>query len=254
MMSDISVKLKAEQLGKSIDNLTPQLEAELNSAVENVAVAAHASMISRVQGMSMDPKNRQDYLRALKYQKLSDSSFLIFLDGSWPKKLEEGFGPYSIKDQLLRSNKVVEVGSRAGESWVRTSKKGKKYAAVPFEQKPFSGEKMAGNLADDIKKMVATNMAGKKQSITKTFKDLEGNPIAGKVATVKDSENENLKGLSKYQFIHDSGRVSSVYMTYRMVHEDHPGWQHPGHKGYQLFKQAEEYIDQELENIINTLL
>lgn len=256
MMSDIDVKLMAEELGKSIEDLSEKVEQELHAAIENVAQAAHASMIARVQGWSMDPKNRQDYLRALQYAKIDDSSYLIYLDGEWPKKLEEGYPGYSIKDKLLASQKRVKVGSRAGEPWVRTSKEGKKYAAVPFEHKPFSGENSSGNLADDIKKLVAQNMAGKKQSILETFNDLEGRPLTGKVATVSKNSTDvkNLKGLTKYQHVSDSGKVSSIYMTYRMVHQDSPGWQHPGHKGYQLFKQAEEYVERELENIIKTIL
>lgn len=252
-MADFSIKLIADELGKSLENLAPQVEQELNDAVANLASAAHASLVARVQGMSMDPKNRQDYLRALKLQKIDDENWLIFLDGQWPKKLEEGFDGYDMKQKLLSSEKTVQVGSRAGEPWVRQGKKGK-YAAVPFEHKPLSSEGMAGNLADDIKKLMAKNRQGQEQSILETFNDANGKPIAGKVATVKQSDNPNLKGLTKYQHVSDSGKVSSVYMTFRMISEHSSGWQHPGFKGYQLFKEAEEYVQNELENIVKTLL
>lgn len=252
---DIEVKLIADQLGKDIAGIAPQVEAELNRAVENLAHAAYSAIIAKMQGMSMDPKNRQDYLRGLKFQDLDDSTWLIYLDGDWPNKLEEGYGSYSIKDQLLKSEKLVTVGSRAGQKWVRTSKKGKKYAAVPFTHHPSSGEKGSGNLGEDIKKILVSNRAGQQQSITKIFKDLEGKPLHGKVAVAGEVPGQpNLKGLTKYQFVHDSGKVSSVYMTYRMVGEDSPGWRHPGHAGYQLFKEAEQYVENELKNIINTLL
>ncbi len=255
MAGDIEVKLIAEELGKDIENLAPQVEHELEQAVENLAQAAYSSMIARIQGMSMDPKNRQDYLKALKFTNLGDATWLIYLEGDWATKLEEGFGPYSIKDQLLSSSKTVQVGSRAGQPWVRKSAKGKKYAVVPFEHKPFSGEKMAGNLSDDIKKILVKNRAGKEQSITKIFKDLGGKPLSGKVATVGEVEGQpNLAGLTKYQSVSEKGRVSSIYMTYRIVHEDSPGWLHPGHKGYQLFKEAEDFVESELKNILETLL
>lgn len=254
-MSDISIKIKAEELQKSLDNLAPQVEEELREAVANVSQAAYASMVSQVQSMSMDPKNRQDYLRGLNYTKIDDSNFLIYLDGDWANQLEEGFGPYSIKEKLLSSDKTVGVGKRAGEPWVRTSKKGKRYAAVPFEHKPFSGEKFnSGDLANEIKKLTAMNRQGKEQRLTKVFKDLDGRPLSGKVASVQNTENPNLAGITKYQQVGDSGKVSSIYMTFRMVHEDSTGWQHSGHPGYNLFKTAEEYVERELENIINTLL
>lgn len=251
---DIEVKFIADQLGKDLANIAPQVQAELEQAVGNLAQAAYSAIVAKVQGMSMDPKNRQDYLRALKFQDLGDATWLIFLDGDWASKLEEGFGSYSIKDVLLKSTKTVEVGSRAGLPWVRKSKDGTKFAAVPFEHKPFSGEKMAGNLGDDIKKILAKNRAGVEQPITEIFRDLGGKPIQGKVATANNVGVPNLEGLTKYQFVHESGKVSSVYMTYRIVSENSPGWQHPGHKGYQLFKEAEQYVETELKNILNTLL
>lgn len=254
-MADFNVKLMAEALGKSIENLAPHIEYELNQAVGNLAHAAHSAMVAQIQAMAMNPKNRQDYLRNLKIDQIGDASYVIYLDGEWANKLEKGFGPYSIKEKLLASGKIVNVGSRSGQPWVRKSKEGKKYAAVPFEHKPFSGEKFqSGNLADDIKKLTAMNRAGQQQSITKTFKDLGGKPIHGKVAKVDVPGNPNLAGLTKYQHVHESGKVSSVYMTFRMVHQDQPGWTHPGFKGYQLFAEAEKTIERELENIIKTLL
>lgn len=251
---DIEVKLIAEQLGKDLEKAAPAVQAELEAAVGNLAQAAYSAIVAKVQGMSMDPKNRQDYLRALKFKDLGDATWLIFLDGEWASKLEEGFGSYNIKDVLLASTKTVQVGSRAGEPWVRKNKKGKKFAAVPFEHKPFSGEKMAGNMADDIKKILVKNRGGVDQPITQIFNDLGGKPIHGKVATANNVGIPNLEGLTKYQFVHDSGKVSSMYMTFRMVGEDSKGWTHPGHKGYQLFQEAEQYVQAELKNIIDTLL
>ena len=254
-MADIKLKLIAEDLNKSLENLAPQVEQELLEAVGNVSQAAYASMIAQIQSMQMNPKNRQDYLRGLKYQKLDDYNYVIYLEGEWANKLESGFSGYSIKDQLLKSKKIVQSGSRAGKPWVRTSSKGKKYAAVPFEHKPFSGEKLSsGDLADTIKKLTAFNRQGQQQKFTKIFKDLDGKPLQGKVASIGKVDNPLLSGITKYQKVNPSGSVSSIYLTYRMVHEDSSGWQHPGHKGYNLFKQAEEYINQELENIINILV
>lgn len=252
---DIEINAIAEQLGKSLKNLAPQIQAELEQAVGNLATAAYAAMIAKVQGMSMDPKNRQSYLKSLHFKDLGDATWLIYLDGDWPNKLEEGYGPYSIRDQLLKSTKTVEVGSRAGLPWVRKNKKGGKYAAVPFEHKPFSGEKMAGNLGDDIKKIMVKNRSGSEQPITQIFNDENGKPIHGKVATAHGVGIANLEGLTKYQSVSDKGAVSSVYMTYRMVSENSSAsWQHPGFGGYQLFKEAEQYVNAELANIIKTLV
>jgi hypothetical protein len=253
-MSDISFKIRAELLGKQIENLAPQVEDEINQAVKNLAHAAYTGMTARIQAMSISDKSRKDYLNGLKFKDLGDDSYLIYLDGDWANKLEQGFGPYSIRDVLLKSKKIVGVGSRSGEPWVRKAKDGHKWAVVPFEHKPHVNP--SGDLAQDIKKMMAKGVNGQVQAIGKVFKNAEGKPITGKVASVNpsDATNPNLAGLTKYQHVSKSGRVSSVYMTYRAISETGKDWVHPGSAGYQLFKQAEEYVEKEMDNIIKTLL
>lgn len=253
-VADFSLKIKAEQLGKSLEQAEQSVQAELREAVKNIAVSAYNTMVAQVQSMSMDPKNRQDYLRGLQISPIGDDAYIISLDGEWANKLEQGFEGYDMKERLLSSTKTVGVGSRAGMPWVRKGKKGK-FASVPFEHKPFSGEKFnSGDLATEIKKLTAMNMQGKEQALTKTFKDLSGNPIAGKVAKVTGTQNKNLEGITKFQYVNPSGRVSSVYLTFRTVSENSSGWKHKGFRGYNIFKSMEEYVDQELENIVNTLL
>lgn len=253
-MSDISLKVRAEALEKTLDNLAPQVEEELNQAVKNLAHAAYTSMIANIQKRQISDKSRKDYLKALDFKDLGDDSYLIVLDGEWANKLEKGFGSYSIRDQLLKSKKVVGVGSRTGESWVRTAKDGHKYAAVPFEHKPHANP--SGDLAKDIKNLMAKGVNGQVQNIDKIFKNADGKAIHGKVASVAafDATNPNLANLTKYQHVHKSGRVSSVYMTYRMVSENGKDWIHPGHDGYQLFKETEAFVESEMDNIIRKLL
>jgi hypothetical protein len=253
-MADISFKIRAQQLGKDIENLAPLVENEINMAVKNLAQAAYTAMTAKIQSMSMSQKNRQDYLKGLKFSNLGDDSYLIYIDGEWADKLEKGFGGYSIRDVLLKSQKIVGVGSRSGEPWVRKAKDGHKYAAVPFEHKPHAGA--SGDLAADIKRMMGKGLNGQTQSITKIFKNAEGKPISGKVATgiPGDGTPSNLEGLTKYQHVSATGKVSSVYMTYRMVSEKGKDWIHPGHKGYQLFKEAQDFVEKEMDNIIETLL
>lgn len=251
-MADISFKIRADALGKSIENLAPQVEDEINQAVKNLAHAAYTAMTAKIQSMSMSEKNRKDYLKGLDFKDLGDNSYLIFLNGEWPNKLENGFGAYSLREVLLKSKKIVQVGSRAGEPWVRTAKDGHKYAAVPFEHKPHANP--TGDLGRDIKNIMAKGINGQTQNISKIFKNADGNPLSGKVAIETNAEASNLKGLTKYQYVHPSGKVSSVYMTYRIVSEAGKDWVHPGFSGYQLFKEAEKFVEEQMDQIINTLL
>ena len=250
-MSDISLKLKANELGKDLENLAEETEAELNDAVKNLAHAAYAQLAARVQAMKMNAQNRQAYLKGLDFMDLGENSYLITLNGDWPNMLEEGFSGYDMKDSLLNSTKTVTEGSRAGQSWVQKNKKdGSKFAHVPFQQKPFA---VSGDLQQDLKAMTARNMEGAEQRLTKTFKDPSGKPISGKVATAR-SENPLLDRVTKYQKVSESGRVQSIYMTFRTISENSEGWRHPGFGGYGLFEEIESYVETELDRIIEILL
>ncbi len=253
-MSDFNVRFIADSLGKSVEKASEKVVAELNQAVKNLAHAAHASVIAHVQGSRMAQSNRRDYLKGLNFDQIGDNSYLISLDGEWPNKLEEGFPAYDMRQVLLASQKVVGVGPRAGQPWVRLNKDGGKYAAVPFEHRPHAGKPT--DLAAQIKNLFAMNRQGVVQEMSKTFTDDFGKPLAGKVATVLPGAEvpKNLENLAKYQHVSKSGRVSSLYVTYRMVSEDGKGWQHPGHPGNHIFKKVEAELQKELENIIRVLL
>lgn len=253
-MADISFKLIAAQLGKSLENLATRVEQELNEAVKNVAHAAHTAMIAQLQGMSVDPKNRSDYLKALKFRTLGNNTYLIYLDGEAANKLEQGYGSYSIREQMLKSTKTVAVGSRAGQPWVQTGAEGQKYAHVPFEHKKNAKPSKTGDLATDLKQMMAINAKGEQQKLSKIFRDVDGNAIHGKVATIETGFSSKFDNLVKYQYVHPSGKVSSMYLTYRTVSENGKDWIHPGWAGYQLFKDAEATVAAEMENILKTIL
>jgi hypothetical protein len=262
-MADISFKIRAEALGKSLENLAPKVEEEINMAVKNLAQAAYTAMVSKMQGMSANPKNRQDYLKSLKFEELGENSYLIHLDGEWANKLEKGFSSYSMKEILLGSTKIVQVGPRTGQPWVQKAKDGHKFAYVPFDHHPYSKD-VGGDLGSDIGKLMGTSMDGTKKSILDTFTGLDGKPIdsgTGKntrpVARVKElpeGMNKNLLGMAKFQKVQEDGKVSSVYMTWRAISETGKDWKHPGFAGYQLFEEAERYVAEEMDNIIRTVL
>lgn len=253
-MADISLKLAAAKLGKSLDLLGSQLESELNAAVKNLAASAYASMMANIQQSKSSSKTKQEYARGLKFENLGENTYMIHLEGDWANKIEEGFGSYSIRELLLNSTKTVQVGSRSGEKWVRIGKQGQKYASVPFEHGLSTVGAKGGDLGTDIKQMFAKNLQGKNQPLRQIFKDLEGNPLAGKVATITDAINDKFQGLTKYQYVHPSGKVTSLFTTYRTVSENGKDWQHPGYGGRKLFSEAEKFIRDELENIVKEIL
>lgn len=253
----ISIDIKAEELGLSLENMGEAMEKEFNAAVGDVAHMIHANIVAKAQ--SELGTMRQDYLKDLTFDKIGDNSYIIGLSGEWANKIEDGFSAYNMQEVLLSSNKTVGVGSRAGQKWVQKAKDdGHKFAHVPFEHKPFSKEANSSNLADAIKKLTARNMAGKEQKFTQIFKDPKGRPLQGKVASIKDTGVANLDGLVKYQKVHKgkSGKetTQSIYMTYRTISEAGKAWQHPGFKGLKAFPEAEQAADAAIESILKSFL
>lgn len=253
----ISVDIKADELGLSFEQMGVRAEAEFNQSISDVAHAIHANIVAKAQAEL--GATRQDYLKDLTFDKIGDNSYVIGLAGEWANKLEDGYGSYDMRAQLLGSNKIVGVGSRAGEPWVQKAQDGNhKFAHVPFEHKPFSKEAKSQNLADAIKKLTAQNMAGKQQKLTNIFKDPNGRPLQGKVASVKESGVKDLDGLVKYQKVHVSkaGKetTQSIYMTYRTISEAGKAWTHPGFDGLKAFPEAEQAANQMVEQILKSFL
>ena len=249
------VSIEAEKLGKDLEDISKSVKDELDQAIENLANIAYANIVSKAQKELSSTK--KTYLENLSFDKIGEDSYLITLKGTWPSKIEDGYAAYSVREVLLKSTKTVDVGTRTGLPWVQQGQKGQKFAFVPFEHKPFSKAPQNADLASAIRKMDAYNRQGKKQKVTRIFKDNQGNPLQGKVATVK-SDIKKLNNLTKFQHIHISktGKqsVQSLYLTWRTISELGKDWTHPGFKGLKAFLEAEKYIEDQLENILNFLV
>ena len=252
-MADFSLKITAASLGKTLAGISEQLEDELEGAVEDLAYGAYAKIAADAQAKIGNPESRQEYLKGLEIINLGSGSFLVTLNTEGSNKLEDGYDSYSLKDTLLSSNKVVQVGPRAGQPWVQKNQEnGQKFAHVPMQMRPASKE--AGNdLGKEIQSIMGKSKEGRQQRITKIFRDNTGKPLQGRVAT-GISDNPLINKVTKYQKVGKSGSVSSTYINYRTIAESSSGWQHPGHDGYGFFQEAEDWVAAELENIIGTLL
>lgn len=249
--SEISITLEAQALGKNLENLADELAAEVEQQVSTAMHAAFATIVAKAQ--SDLSSTAGDYLAALDFDKVG-SDYIISLSGKWPNLIESGFEGFDMRGTLLNSQAVTPNGP-----WVKESKKGHRYARVPFQHKPFSGATQGSNMVEALKSLRATNSQGRRQRLTSIFKDPSGNPLYGKVATVGKTGNPMLDGIVKYQqrYVNQStGKVStqSVYMTFRTISEAvATGWQHPGYDGLNAFQDAEEYVRSEIEKILRDL-
>ena len=178
---------------------------------------------------------------------------LVSLEGEWANKIEAGFSGFSMKDILLNSKKIVQVGKRSGSPWVQRSKQNNRFAHVPIDHKPFSKEAKTSDLNAVLKKMTGYGRNGVNQRITKIFKDPHGNALEGKVA-VGRSENPLLDQIVKYQKTYPDKKVTqSIYITYRTVSDLSKGWKHKGYQGLKAFEETEKWVATEIDNIIKNL-
>lgn len=254
-MAEFSLKLKAAELGKDLEDIGDAVVAQLEQALQDLAHTAHAVIIAKAQADLSE--TRQDYLKGLKFETLGKNSYLISLEEEFPISLEEGFQSFDMKPGMLKSAKVVELGTRAGSPWVQQGKDGSRYAHVPFKHTPFS---QAGktDLNAAIREMTAFNASGRKQKLTSIFKSPEGKPLSGEVARVRSNIPE-IDGITKFQKVlenADTGKLStsSIYLTWRTISDNGGPWIHKGYKGLKAFLEAEDYVEDQLEEIIRTLL
>lgn len=257
-MADINLKFKAHALGKSLEGLADTVQRELDQAIADTANAAYATIVAKAQEDLHS--TRKDYLHGLSFTPMGKNTYLISLEGDFANAIEHGWTAKDVKSGMLASEKVVGVGARSGQKWVQEAEDGHKFAHVPFEHRPFSKAPEVADLAAAIRKIEVTNKNGRKQKLTQIFKDGAKKPLQGRVASVKEVDGfPNLAGLTKYQRVYKNettGKetVQSVYMTFRTVSETGKTWNHPGFAGLKAFDEAEKWIEQEFENIINSLV
>jgi hypothetical protein len=257
-MSTIDIKIKATQLGLDLENLGEELEEQFQEDIKNLAQGAYAQIIASVQAKG--GAKASDYLKGLTFDVIGENTYLISLEGSYPNKIEDGWQAYDMREAMLKSQKIVQIGTRTGQPWVQISKKGHKYAHVPMEKKPFSRAAGASDMAAAIRGIQVQNQAGDMQKITKIFTDTFGKPLQGKVAVAKNIKglDKNLNNLVKYQQIlkDKSGkeRVASAYLVYRTISENGKAWKGPAFEGIKAFIEAEKWLDTELENVLKAYL
>jgi hypothetical protein len=246
-----------KKLGKDMEDLSSAMRAEASQAVAGVAQAALSFVTGEAQAKLH--ATRQDYLSGLSLEQVGPNEFVIVLSGDAALRIENGWGAYDLRAVLLRSRKIVSVGRRAGQPWVRIGKLNQKYASVPFQQQPFSKAGGASSSADVIAGLYARNARGRRQKLTSVFNDADGNPMEGKVASVTNPALGNLSGITKYQKkytdpVTGKQTVQGIYATYRTVSENGKPWNHPGYNGLHAFQRAEKFVEEKLDEIAKVLV
>ena len=255
--TEFVVDIRAKSLGLDIEKLSEEVRKDFEDSIKTLAHGAYAQVVAKAQKELHD--TRLDYLKALHFDKIGPNTYLIHLEGPYPNKLEEGYPSFDMKTGMLASKKIVEVGTRTGKPWVQRNQQDEKFAHVPLEHRPFSKAPKGKNMNQIIRNIKVYNQQGLKQKITSMFKDASGKPLEGKVATVTNPGIvADLLGLTKFQKViqTETGktRVESLYLTWRTVSEKSAGWNHPGFPGIHAFKRVEEWVDEQLDKIIQSFV
>lgn len=237
-MFDINLKIRAEELGKTLDNLADQTKEILEGAIGQIAQATYSEGVRLAQQRLKTTK--QDYLNSFNLYELGDGIYVISLTGDHANSIEDGWAPFNMINGFLNGPKA------------KISKKGIIYNTIPFSYKPYSKAPLnekSTQLRDAVKQVLKQN------GIDKILKGPDGTPLQGKVATILNTGIKELNGLVKYQKTYDKA-TQSTYMTFRRVSERtlKSKWNHPGFGGAKIFPDLENYITEQVDRILNTVL
>jgi len=263
-MTLISIQAHLEELGKSIDQIGSDMERNLQMMVAGIASQTRGKIV-REAGQKLQ-STREDYIGGVQGPiQVGENVYVIMLEGEMANRVESGWGAFDMKPGLLNGSKS------------KSTKDGGRYVTVPFRHSPSSKEptsgkmlgvpkiRTKGGLIPNPNRISDTALKQHLQKIVKQYKlnsiikDASGNPMTGKVASIKGGNlHSYLQALTKYQALGASGKVShSIFMTFRRLStksaaRNPEGWVNPGYKGVHLFQNAENFINDKVREWIST--
>ena len=241
---DLKFEIDAESIAKQFGDLSKQLESDLNKGVQSLAKMTNTKTQELVKDKFSGNSLEDIYIKNLSYEQIDETMSIVTLNKD-ALFIEEG-RKAGFQDELLfgKSSKV--------------SKKGKRYAVIPFKhsestggvdttQTPVRQTTKSRELANEIKQALSDKGVDWK----KIEYNPDGSPRTGRLHTF-NLDSARLKshhktpakaGVSVYQTKTPEGKVRRDVMTFRIIHEDHKDqglWNHPGMK-------AEKFMDRALE-------
>lgn len=235
---EINIKLEAEKLKKDLDLLSKQTQRNLKTAIKQLSLNVY-NEADRLASEKLIT-SREDYRNALKYQQLSDDTYIIYLDpqSASANAIEKGWEPFNMIKGLVNGPKS------------RVSKEGKRYNIIPFRQRPYSKEPTKQVVAD-MREAIQSII--KDKNIGKTVKEFNDKTIT----FFEGIEDPRLQGLTKITSpIEGKKAKHTQYFIWRVVSENSkiPSWNHPGYKGANIFNDLERYVQLNIDRILRTIL
>ena len=155
-----------QEVGDLIDDLTGGVSDEINEAVKTVASGALSKIKDKAAARLYRTKDQ--YILSLKMEAVARGYYVLTLDSA-AAHLENGYASYDMKPGLLhpeKSGKPMPLNSK-GDPMIKTSKKGFRYRAIPFDQSEHNAQSMESHPKfNDTVGTFGPSMAGRLASTT----------------------------------------------------------------------------------------
>lgn len=227
-LESIAVQTNEEQLNKVIDAVDDALPGVIQVLAQGMA--EHWKAEARSEGVW-----GSKYAKAVKY-KVTGTEAEIYLDEEmidpeskkpylmFAKMMEEGVKPWSIRDALMKSEKV------------KVSSKGIKYIVVPFPVATPRNKKQ-GKMQS---KFGRREMSRAMHNIVKSGGRLKSGTIQAGPREV------DVSGLTRF----NSRKFHEQYGIFRVVTQDSKGWKHPGRGPQPVYPSVLQEVNKQIDQLL----
>ena len=253
MSKKYTLEEQLKQFGIEISQITGEIERRAKESIKLLQQQAHAKIVEKATEKLHS--TRHIYIANLGMISPNDNVYVVYLrkGAEW---IEDGMPPHEMIDDLTSGPKA------------RVAKDGSRYNIIPFKHnKPPQHTSRAQMKIQEIVKEELT-----KRGLNKVIKASSGQPIFGKVASLKDELTGEgmptnkfgrpiLAGLTIYQkpIKTSTGKimVQRDIMTFRVASTKQKGtgmWHHPGLKAANIFEEVEKEIDKMWDEMLKEIL
>ena len=244
-MGNLSLKVKLDELGFELQEVTDEIARDLVSAVHNLAASTYQKAVE-LAGSKLHT-TRQQYINALHMEQEGEGVWVVYLDAE-ANDLEDGYDSFNMLPKLASGPKS------------KVAKDGHRYVVVPMRQRTVPANPNSQKQADLASRLVALSKIRKWDKVKAGVSGATGKYTT--IERMKNSKDDHpyLKGLTRVREYKSPGAkepMSSAYFTFRTASTKQDAsnhWVHPGFAGAKIFPEVEKWAEFQLEMIINEFL
>lgn len=248
-MASFEIRVDMSEMLGLVPDLKTQVFPRLHDAVGAIAQQAYEQWAADVQNARLWGKEKEEYIRSLKWDYNSDFSAEVRATYKLAADIETGRPERDLKKMLDTSLKV------------RLSKKGTRYLIVPFRHNApgasATGRAMPFSVYQSARALAASKIIshGKRLSGTGAYDIETRKPITVRRRIYRWGEaleGHGRRHQGMYRFESGSGgEKRSSYITFRTMSETSTGWIVPAKEGLFIAKQVAERLQPAAEEIFS---